>query len=61
MLLDLHQQVPVFVQEFHLRVLEEAYGVPAYDLDFGLGSRDNAVDPQISNRLHHHSLQQMQE
>ena len=25
-----------------------AYGVPAYDPDFGLGSRGNAVDPQIS-------------
>ena len=25
-----------------------AYGVPAYDPDFGLGSRGNAVDPQVS-------------
>ena len=25
-----------------------AYGVPAYDPDFGLGSRGNAVDPQMS-------------
>ena len=76
MSVELDLEVPVFVQEFNLRGgstpsspglpssdrprVTGAHGFPAYDTDFGLGSRGNAVDP-CTHAFHHHSLQQMQE